>query len=48
MHEYECSISINGKRTVEIVFAKTSIDARKIVEAKYPNCKITWWHCKQL
>lgn len=48
MHEYECKISVNGRMTVEYVSARSTIDAKKLVEAKYPNCKITWYHCKKL
>lgn len=43
MRQYECDLSINGRRTKEIVFARNQIDAKKLVESKYPGAKITWW-----
>lgn len=42
MLQYKCDISINGMRTEVTVQANNQTDARKIVEAQYPNSKITW------
>ena len=47
MSQWKCIFSVNGKRTETVVAAYTSIDAKKIVEAQYSGCKITWWSCKK-
>ena len=43
MDRYECDFSVNGRRTKQVVSARNSIDARKLIEAQYPTSKITWW-----
>lgn len=48
MKQFKCEISINGKRSVVTVSANNSIDAKRFVEAQYPNCKITFWNVKAL
>lgn len=48
MGKYKCVFSVNGRRTEEIISASTSIDAKKIIESKYGNCKITWWSCTKV
>lgn len=40
MDEYECTFYVDGIRTEEIVKAYGSSDARKLIEARYPNSKI--------
>lgn len=43
MHDYKCDYSVNGVRTKEVVTAFNAIEAQKLIEARYPNAKITWW-----
>lgn len=43
MRPYECDISVNGIRTKEIVYAQSSIDAKRLVELRYYGARITWW-----
>lgn len=45
MPQWKCDFSVDGRRTQTIVAANSSVDAKKIVEAQYANCKITWWSC---
>lgn len=45
MFQYKCDFSVNGRRTQMIVSAMSMIDAKKIVEAQYQNCKIVWYNC---
>ena len=40
MSSYKCIFYVNGRRTEQIVAAYTSMDARKLIEAQYANCKI--------
>ena len=42
MSKFKCVFSVNGRRTEQIVAAGTSYDARKLIEAQYPNCKISF------
>ncbi len=43
MHTFECLFSVNGIRTRENIVANDQISARKLIEARYPGAKITWW-----
>lgn len=45
MQQWECVFSVNGTRTQTIVSAAGPSDAKKLVEAQYPNCKISWSSC---
>ena len=45
MPKWKCVFSVDTRRTEQIVLAPTRIDARKINEAQYRGCKITWWSC---
>ena len=40
MGNYKCVFYVNGRRTEQLVAAYTSMDARKLIEAQYANCKI--------
>lgn len=42
MNKYVGELYVNNMRTREEVFAADSTQARKLIEAKYPNCKIRW------
>ncbi len=48
MNNYEINCIINGKRTVQIVTAHTSHDARELLKAQYPGAKIVFINTKQL
>ena len=48
MHQYLCSFSIDGKRTEQIVSANGMLEAKKIIEAQYKGCRITWWNVKRV
>ena len=48
MPQFKCDFSVNGKRTQQIVSANSSFDAKKLIEAQYSNCKITWWSCTRI
>ena len=41
---WEAEISINGTRTIETVVAFSSIDAKRLIEARYPGADIIWWY----
>ena len=41
-NRYVGEFYVNNMRTKEEVVANDSIQARKIIEAKYPNCNIRW------
>ena len=40
MNKYKFVFTVNGRRTEQIVAASCQLDARKLIEAQYPNCKI--------
>lgn len=40
MTKFKLTITVNGMRTEAIVSANNSTQAKKLVEAQYPNCKI--------
>lgn len=42
-NRYVGEFYVNDMRTKEEVVANDSIQARKIIEAKYPNCNIRWF-----
>lgn len=48
MNNYEINCSINGKRTVQVVAANTSHDAKELLKAQYPGAKISVVNIKQL
>ena len=41
-YKYVADFYVNNMRTKEEVFASESVHAKKLVEARYPNCKIRW------
>lgn len=41
-YKYVADFYVNNMRTKEEVFASDSVQAKKLVEARYPNCKIRW------
>ena len=41
-NKYICDFYVNNIRTKEEVIANDSFSARKLVQARYPNSKITW------
>ena len=43
MVAWEVKFTVNGKMTVQVVNANSSIDARKLIEAQYRGCKITFY-----
>ena len=42
LHKYECNFYVNGRRTQEIVSAVDMTAAKKLIETKYGDAKITW------
>ena len=48
MYAFEFDISVNGAHTKTTITANNYFDAKKILEAQYPNCKITIWSYKQV
>lgn len=46
MQKYLVEFSVDGRRTEQIVPARSSIDAKKLIEAQYPNSKVVFWGCK--
>ncbi len=48
MQQYECLSNVEGRRTKEIVSAPCQSDAKKIIEARYKGCKISWVSCTML
>ena len=48
MQQWKCSFSVDGRRTEMIVAANSQYAAKKLVEAQYAGCKITWWGCTRL
>ena len=43
MYRFECDFSVNGNRTKQVVTARDSIAARKLIESQDPGAKLTWW-----
>lgn len=43
MLKWKYVFSVDARRTEQIVSAATRINVRKIIEAQYRGCKITWW-----
>ena len=41
-NKYICDFYVNNIRTKEEVIANDSFSARKLVQTRYPNSKITW------
>ena len=41
-NKYVGEFYVNNMRTREEVVAGDSTQAKKLIEAKYPNCKIRW------
>ena len=48
MHQYKITFSVDGRRTEQIVSANSTYDAKRLIEAQYPNCKINFLNIKQL
>ncbi len=48
MKEFKIMLTVNGKRTEEIVRATSSIDAKELVKSKYPNCNIVIYSCQEI
>lgn len=48
MFNYKCVFSVNTRKTEEIVYANSSVDAKKLIEARYAGNKITWWSCTKV
>ena len=46
MPKYLVEFSVDGRRTEQIVPAKSSMDAKKFIEAQYPNSKVVFGGCK--
>lgn len=40
MRKYKIEFTVNGIRTEKIVTANDPYNAKKLIEAEYPNCKI--------
>ena len=43
MCKFLCKFSVNGKRTEQVVTARDSYSAKKLIEAQYANAKIVWY-----
>lgn len=41
-NKYVAEFYVNNLKTREEVVAGDSFQAKKLIEAKYPNCKIKW------
>lgn len=48
LHKYKCTFYVNGVRTEQVVSAVSQIDARKIIEAQYSNCRISQFISKRI
>ncbi len=42
MKNWEVTFNVNGKRTVQVVAANVSTDAKKLIEAQYSGSKISF------
>lgn len=40
MNKYEVKLTVDGKRTVEVISARTSVDAEKLAKSQYDGCKV--------
>ena len=47
-NRYVAVLYVNNMRTEEQVIANDSFSAKKLIEAKYPNCKINWVYLPRL
>ncbi len=45
---YKCIYTVNGHRTEEIVSARSSSDAKALIQAKYAGSKIVWHTCTKI
>ena len=42
MYTYKVEFYVNGRRTEQIIRANSYNDARKLIEAQYANCKVSF------
>ena len=48
MYQYKVTFSVDGHRTEQVVTARTSVDARRLIEAQYPNSKVIIWNVQRV
>lgn len=48
MNQYKVVFTVNGRRTEQVVSANDSMSAKKLIEAQYSNCKITFYDCRRI
>ena len=47
MWQYEVNYSVNGRRTCEIVSARSPMAAKELIRARYADCKVVFWSCNR-
>lgn len=47
LRDYLVKFSVNGHRTEQIVSARSSLDAKRLIEAQYAGQKIVFYSCTQ-
>lgn len=48
MNQYKVVFTVNGKRTEQVVSAFDMAAAKKLIEAQYSNCKVSFFDCRRL
>ena len=48
MSQYEVNFSVKGIRTKETISARSSIEAKNLIRARYAGCSVTFWSCTRV
>ncbi len=48
MSQYKCVFYVNSTKSEQVVSARSSVDAKRLIEAQYAGAKVRWISCNRV